>query len=110
MLFRSPTGALIEPYILDSRKCISYLTIEHRGEFPVGTKLHNYIFGCDICQNICPHNTNAPVTGIKDFHPERGFGGYIDDKKLLGISDNDLNGTSLKRAGLEGLKRNMRFL
>lgn len=51
-----PTKALTAPYLLDSRKCISYLTIEYKPEFDENIDLHNHIFGCDICQDVCPWN------------------------------------------------------
>ena len=51
-----PTDAFVEPRVLDSRKCISYLTIEYRGEFDRDTDLHGWLFGCDVCQTVCPWN------------------------------------------------------
>jgi len=53
-----PTDAIVEPYVLDANKCISYLTIEHRGEFDPDSQLRfeNWIYGCDICQDVCPWN------------------------------------------------------
>jgi epoxyqueuosine reductase len=66
-----PTEALIEPYVMDARKCISYLTIELRGEIPEQLRepMGQHIFGCDICQDVCPWNRHAPVTDAKDFQP-----------------------------------------
>lgn len=66
-----PTGALVGPYILDSNRCISYLTIEHRGELPekLIPKFNNWIYGCDICQDVCPWNRFAKETKEKGFQP-----------------------------------------
>ena len=51
----------------DARRCLSYLTIEHRGELPSGCDLHGNIYGCDICQQVCPHNSNHPVSTLPEF-------------------------------------------
>ena len=66
-----PTEALIEPYVLDARRCISYLTIELRGAIPEQFRepMGGHLYGCDICQDACPFNRNAPITGATDFQP-----------------------------------------
>ncbi len=66
-----PTEALVEPYVMDARKCISYLTIELRGAIPEQLRepMGQHIFGCDICQDVCPWNCHAPVTGANEFQP-----------------------------------------
>jgi epoxyqueuosine reductase len=70
-----PTDALIAPYQLDSNRCISYLTIEKRGDIPEeireGTGRH--VFGCDICQDVCPWNRKAPSTRADEFQPRQGL-------------------------------------
>jgi epoxyqueuosine reductase len=66
-----PTDAIIAPYQLDSNKCISYLTIEKRGAIAEGLRvgIGRHIFGCDICQDVCPWNRKAPVTTAEEFQP-----------------------------------------
>jgi len=66
-----PTDALIAPYQLDSNKCISYLTIEKRGEIPdeLRAGMGRHVFGCDICQDVCPWNRKAPATSAPEFAP-----------------------------------------
>lgn len=106
-----PTGALAEPYRLDSNLCISYWTIEHRGPFPdeVAEMVGDWVFGCDVCQEVCPWNT-AP-TGAD--HPELQLPESRQDLDLAGLlrlSRDEyierFRGSPMKRARLEGLQRN----
>lgn len=111
-----PTGAITKKYVVDSNKCISYLTIENKEKVLEEFKdqFENWLFGCDICQDVCPWNIKfSKVTSIKEFHPERR-------NKELNL-DNVLNLTKtefdkrfaaspIKRAKLSGLKRNAEFL
>jgi epoxyqueuosine reductase len=66
-----PTDALIAPYQLDSNKCIAYLTIEKRGAIPENLRsgMGRHVFGCDICQDVCPWNRKAPATNAVEFQP-----------------------------------------
>ncbi len=107
-----PTQAITEPHRLDARKCISYLTIEHRGpiEPELATKMGNHIFGCDICQDVCPWNKKSPRTNCAEFQPREGF--FNPDlkefqKKVEENYPQDFKNSPLKRAKKEGLLRNV---
>lgn len=70
-----PTNAILAPYQLDSTRCISYLTIEKRGTIPEDLRagMGRHVFGCDICQDVCPWNRKAPVTTAPEFEPREGL-------------------------------------
>ncbi len=110
-----PTGAIIEPRIVDSRRCISYLTIEYRGDLPekLRGKLNNWMFGCDICQDACPFNAKSKPHDEPDFEmrPELEEMTRADWKKLSRTTFNKLFAQwAVKRTRFQGLRRNIRFL
>ncbi len=103
-----PTQAFPEPGTLDATKCISYLTIEHRGPLPEGTDLHGWLFGCDVCQEVCPWNRFAGDSAL----PHDASLASIDGRVVLAMSDGEyrqqFRGTPLLRAKHAGLVRNAR--
>jgi len=74
-----PTGALDDLYFLDARKCISYWTIENRGEIPVEMRkeIGEWVFGCDLCQEVCPYNRKVSTLVFPEFSPEAGAGHWL---------------------------------
>ena len=106
-----PTDAFPEPYVLDARKCIAYWTIEHRGTIPDDVKpgLGDWLFGCDICQEVCPWNRKAPQASDPAM-AARSHLSHLDALELLGLDDGQFKarfrGTPLDRPKLEGLQRN----
>ena len=109
-----PTQAIIEPYIVDGSKCISYLTIELKENIPTEFKgkMDNWAFGCDVCQDVCPWNSFSKP------HNEPLFS----NRTLLNLSEKEwhemteetfkvvFNGSAVKRTKYAGLKRNLKFL
>lgn len=111
-----PTGAIDEPYVIDSNKCISYATIELRTpEIPheVAEHLNGWLYGCDICQDVCPWNRFAEPTTETAFAPRSG-NVNADLSSVLGLNADDyaerFHGSAIKRAKLGGLQRNARTL
>ncbi|MEB3753770.1 tRNA epoxyqueuosine(34) reductase QueG [Acinetobacter sp. MD2(2019)] len=107
-----PTQAIVEPYVLDARRCIAYLTIEYKGIIPEEFRegIGNRVFGCDDCQLICPWNSFARVTTIDDFHPRHG----LDQLSLLDLWQWDettflkcTEGSPIRRTGFQSFKRNI---
>ena len=107
-----PTQALVEPYVLDARRCISYLTIEHRGSLPeeLRAAMGTHVFGCDICQDVCPFNRKAPVTVLREFEPKPTdlFAPALE--WLASLTEEEyretFRGSAMKRAKYQGLVRN----
>ena len=110
-----PTQAINTDRTIDAGKCISYLTIEHKGEIPSEFKnsFYNRAFGCDICQDVCPWNRDLIKHEVSDFEPKDDFLKKTKDE-WLSMGEEEFNilfeGTAVKRAKFEGLKRNINFL
>ncbi|MDE2460141.1 MAG: tRNA epoxyqueuosine(34) reductase QueG [Gammaproteobacteria bacterium] len=107
-----PTQAIVAPYEVDARRCISYLAIEYKGSIPVELRkpMGNRVFGCDDCQLVCPWNKFAQPTQEKDFQPRHG----LDDAQLVDLlnwSEEEFllrtEGSALRRAGYECWLRNL---
>jgi len=115
-MLHCPTGAIIAPGVVDTSKCISYLTIEKRGEIEqeLRAKIGDKIFGCDICQEVCPHNhpkQRSIRTDDNEFLPLAGVGEFINLQEILSLKSREeflklTAGTALTRPKLEGLRRN----
>jgi len=107
-----PNGAIVSPGIIDARKCISYLSIELKGDFSPDEegKLHDWIFGCDICQDICPWNRFSTPHREPEFLPSPTLSlmKESDWKTLDEDTFNELfKGTAVERTGFAGLGRNI---
>ena len=107
-----PTNAIIAPYTVDARRCISYLTIELKGSIPIEfrEKIGNRIYGCDDCQIVCPWNKFAKPTEEEDFTPRE----HLTDRDLLELFDwnestflKNTEGTAIRRIGFQSWIRNM---
>ena len=109
-----PTAAITEPYVVDSNKCISYVTIELRApELPREIDLSGWLYGCDICQDVCPRNRFEEATSETRFAPRKGnVNAELDD--ILQLTPETyaarFRGSAMKRAKLSGLQRNARAL
>ncbi|GMW03537.1 MAG: epoxyqueuosine reductase [Candidatus Hydrogenedentota bacterium] len=107
-----PTEALVDPRTVDATKCISYHTIENRGEIPqpIRERMKDWVFGCDICQEVCPWNRRPVTTTESDFLP-RESQAHLTKEGIVDMDEkgflNRFAGTPLMRAKLHGLVRNL---
>src|SRR5258708_27522146 len=106
-----PTSAFIAPYQLDSNRCIAYLTIEKRGEIPEELRegMGRHVFGCDICQDVCPWNRKAPATATAEFQPRPELVGpaldWLAEMSAETFQDT-FRGSPVRRAKRSGIRRN----
>ncbi|TAK08659.1 MAG: 4Fe-4S dicluster domain-containing protein, partial [Candidatus Manganitrophaceae bacterium] len=108
-----PTGALTEAHRLDARRCISYLTIENKKEIPeeFHSKMEGWLFGCDLCQEVCPFNRRPVETDVERLFPSQGAGPSLSLEEVRAIEDNRqfkerFGHTPLARTKRSGLIRN----
>ena len=107
-----PTDAILEPYVLDSNRCISYLTIELRGAIPEDLRegVGHHLFGCDICQDVCPWNRRAPISTEPAFEAREALF-RPELEQLLELDEEGwralIRRTAMKRAKVRGLLRNL---
>jgi epoxyqueuosine reductase len=109
-----PTRAIVAPGVLDSRRCISYLTIEHRGEIPEEWReaIGTHVYGCDVCQEVCPWNQAAPVSEDRTWQPRPAWDlpALVDlDAMSDAQLDESLRGSAMARAKSSGIRRNVRI-
>jgi epoxyqueuosine reductase len=106
-----PTDAFLAPYQLDANRCISYLSIEKRGAIPDELRegMGRHVFGCDICQDVCPWNRKAPATPAPEFQPREGLVNpalqWLAELKMDEFRET-FRGSPVRRAKLSGLRRN----
>ena len=105
-----PTGAIVAPYVIDNQRCISHLTIENRGVIPknLRAEMSDWVFGCDICQDVCPVNVSTLYSSEQAFKKKRFT--TLELLEILSLTQGEFQlrfaKSPIKRAKLEGLKRN----
>ncbi len=110
-----PTGAITKPYNIDSGKCISYLTIEMKGKIPetLKGKFKNRVFGCDICQDVCPHNKKPVLHNDNALFPHQSII-EMSETEWHNINENIFKEifrkSAVKRTKFKGLQRNLQFI
>jgi epoxyqueuosine reductase len=111
-----PTGAITGPYVVDARLCLSYLTIEHRGEVPqeLTGKFEGWIYGCDICQDVCPWNEKHATSSEEPGFSPREHNRSPDLEEWSIMTEEEFRrlfrGSAMKRAKHQGLLRNVRIV
>ena len=110
-----PTEAIIQPYVVDGSKCISYFTIELKEEIPVSykEKMDDWVFGCDVCQDVCPWNRFSKNHREKQFLPSNKLITMNADEWheiTTEVFENLFQESPVMRAGFKGLKRNLNFI
>jgi len=106
-----PTGALIGDKTLDARKCISYLTVEHKGSFDKTTPhWKNWIWGCDICQDVCPHNQHPKESTIAEFHSLPQIIDLMQGHNFDKTFNTSFSVSSIRRGGKERIPRNIQHI
>ena len=110
-----PTDAITEPYVVDGSKCISYFTIELKENIPASYngKFDNWVFGCDICQDVCPWNRFSTPQASSDFKPQPGLLEMSNEdwKELNEETFNEtFRGSAVNRTKFSGLRRNIDFI
>jgi epoxyqueuosine reductase len=109
-----PTQAIVAPTVVDSNKCISYLTIEYKKALPIEfqDKMDQWVYGCDVCQDVCPWNRFAKPTDEPDFTLRESVAKHSWEEWeeiTHELWDEIMQGSAIRRTGYEGFKRNLSF-
>ena len=109
-----PTQAIVAPTVVDSNKCISYLTIEYKKALPTAyqDKMEEWVYGCDVCQDVCPWNRFSKPTEEPDFKLREAVatkGSEEWEEVTHELWDEIMKGSAIRRTGYEGFKRNLKF-